>query len=91
MATIDDSLTEVARGKVHTVTAADVTAGSIAIDFKRALTVVIVQVRTAAGVVKAWDGAVTWTAAGVVTVNNAGSTDWADTDTISVLTHSIVI
>jgi hypothetical protein len=41
-----------------------------------------VEVRvTSTGVVKAWDGAVA-ISAGRVTINNAGSTDWAATDTV---------
>lgn len=45
---------------------------------------VIVQIRTSAGALKTWDGAVTYTA-GKVTVTNGGATDWAAGDIISVL------
>jgi len=68
-----------------TVSAADVTAGSIAIQAQDlAPTGATAAVRTAAGVVKAWDG-VLLVAGNTVTVDNSGAVDWADTDTIDIV------
>lgn len=44
----------------------------------------IVQVRTSAGALKTWDGAIT-ASSGLVTVTNGGSSDWAATDVVTVL------
>lgn len=75
------------KGTRHVVTAADVTATTIDIkvsDLIGAVQSAQVTVRTAAGVVKAWDGAVALGVDGVVTVDNTGAVDWAATDTIDV-------
>lgn len=71
--------------KSHVVTAADVTAGTIDFDFHYTLPVhCLVQVQTAAGVVKAWDGAVA-VSGNRVTVDNTGAADWAATDVVIVM------
>ncbi len=73
------------QGLRHTVSAADVTAGSIAVQGQDlAPTGATAAVRTAAGVVKAWDGALV-VAGNTVTVDNAGAVDWAATDTIDIV------
>lgn len=74
------------KGSSHDVTAADVTAGSVTFNMGDYVNSngLIVQVTTSAGVPKAWDGAATMTD-GVVTVDNSGVTDWADTDIINVV------
>jgi len=75
------------KGKEHLVTAQNVTDGSISINFANETSGAgaLVQVRTTAGVSKAWDGAVSVANSGVVTINNAGSVDWVDTDVITVI------
>lgn len=75
------------KGMSHVATAADVTAGTIAFyfgDFAPVVEDAVVQVKTAAGALKAWDGAFT-VSGGTVTVDNTGVTDWAATDIVSVL------
>jgi len=68
--------------QVHTVNAADVTAGSFVFQFSYMnVAYAEVTVYTAAGAVKAWDGATT-VAGNSVTVDNTGVTDFADTDVI---------
>jgi len=72
------------QAKSHVVTAADVTAGTIALDFHYTLPVhAIVTVQTSAGVSVAWDGGYT-ISGNRVTVDNAGVTDWAATDVVIV-------
>lgn len=72
------------QAKSHVVTAADVTATTIDFDFHYTLPVhCLVQVQTTAGVIKAWDGAVT-VSGNRVTVDNTGATDWAATDVVIV-------
>lgn len=69
-----------------TANAADVSAGSIALTTPVISPVgATVVVRDAAGALKAWDGAITITAAGV-TVDNTGAVDFADTDTLDIVT-----
>ena len=65
--------------------AAEVTAGNMFFAFPFPVKSATVQVRvTATGAIKVWDGAST--ALGqVVTITNAGSTDWATTDTVTVI------
>jgi hypothetical protein len=68
--------------QAHVVTAADVTAGDFTFQFDYAnVAYAEVVVRTAAGALVAWDGAIT-VAGNLVTVDNTGSTDWAATDVI---------
>lgn len=78
-------MTQKAKGVSHTVTAADVTAGSVTVKLGHlnGPSAVVVQVRTSAGVVKAHDGAVT-VGDGTVTIDNSGAVDFAATDVISV-------
>lgn len=64
-------------------TAADVTVGIMVFPFNFAPTSATAQVRTTAGVFKAWDGVLA-ISGNVVTVDNAGSTDWAATDKVIV-------
>jgi len=75
------------KGKEVTVTGADVTAGTIAVNFANSTSGngALVQVRDAAGVTKAWDGVTSVANSGVVTVDNSGAVDWADTDVITVI------
>lgn len=47
-------------------------------------TALVVQVRTSAGALKTWDGAITQSGK-KVTVTNGGSSDWAATDVVTVL------
>jgi hypothetical protein len=66
-------------------TAGEVTAGTMhfVLDFTpRAVGINVVV--TSTGVIKAWDGGRVL-AAGLLTLNNAGSVDWAATDTVHVL------
>jgi len=74
------------RGLTHTVTAADVTAGSVVFPVGDSFQAkgAVVQVTTSAGVPKAWDGARTITPE-KVTVDNTGTTDFAAGDVISVV------
>jgi hypothetical protein len=71
-------------------TAGEVTAGLLYIPLDFDPTAVFIAVRvTADGLAKAWDGAVTVVAAAggfsaYILLNNAGSTDWAATDTIHI-------
>lgn len=68
--------------QAHVATAADVTATEINFQFDYANPAyAIVLVRTAAGAVKAWDGAIT-IAGNVVTVDNTGAVDFAATDVV---------
>jgi len=75
------------KGREHLVTSADVSAGAIVLNFANETSGggAVVQVRTAAGVTKAWDGAVSVSNSGAVTINNAGSVDWVDTDVVTVI------
>ena len=73
------------QGIRRTVNAADVTAGSIAIQGQDlAPTGATAVVRTAAGGLKAWDGLLL-VVANTVTLDNSGAVDWADTDTIDIV------
>lgn len=74
------------KGQTHAVVPADVAAGSVDFFFDHIDGPIsaIVQVRTAAGVLKAHDGAVTILDK-KVTVDNAGAVDFADTDVITVV------
>lgn len=65
--------------------AADVVAGSIFFNTdSSAATGALVTVRSAAGVLKAWDGVIT-IGADVVEIDNSGGVDWVDTDTIDIV------
>lgn len=69
--------------EVYTVTAGDVTAGTVRFGLPFAAKFATAQVYTAAGALKAWDGAVVLAAGGrVIEVGNGGVTDWAATDVI---------
>lgn len=73
-------------GARHVASAADVVAGTIKFntDFSAPLGAIVV-VRTAAGALKAWDGAIIIGTSGRVSIDNAGGVDWADTDTIDII------
>jgi hypothetical protein len=77
----------VAQMHAKAATAADVTAGAVYFPLTFTPVAMMAQVRSAAGVAKAWDGAVTKLTAApfVIAVDNSGSTDFADTDVITVL------
>jgi len=82
-------LTEIAKSVpyavAHVPTSGEVSGGSFDVVAPVAPTSVIVQVRvTASGAAKAWDGAVT-VSGSTITVDNSGSVDWADTDTVHVI------
>jgi hypothetical protein len=62
----------------------EVTLGNMHFVFPFKPSSVLVQVRTSAGVAKAWDGAVSISNYRV-TLDNSGATDWAATDIVSVL------
>jgi hypothetical protein len=64
--------------------AQDVALGSMHFVFPFNPSIAFPQLRTSAGVFKAWDGAVTITG-NRVTLNNAGSSDWAATDVMHLL------
>jgi hypothetical protein len=65
-------------------TATEVALGNLHFRFSFAVAAALVAVRvTSTGVVKAWDGAMT-ISGNRVTLDNAGSTDWAATDTVTV-------
>lgn len=71
-------------GLRHVVSAADVTATTITIGTNgKQLSGAVVSVRTAAGVVSAWDGALVINSESLV-LDNTGSVDWAATDTIDI-------
>lgn len=65
-------------------TTADVSAGAIVLGFGFVPRAWLISVRTAAGAVKAWDGACTLSVKSLV-LTNAGDVDWADTDVITIL------
>ena len=72
-------------GVRRVVTAADVTATTITIPtFGNQLTGAVVQLVTAAGVPKAWNGAKTVTAESLV-LDNTGVTDFVATDVFDVV------
>lgn len=75
------------RAVKRAATATEVALGSMHFMFTFTPTVVIPHLRTAAGVFKAWDGAVTITGKRV-TLNNAGSADWADTDVMHLVAYA---
>lgn len=82
-------MSEKARGVTKTVTAADVTAGTIDFFFGDVASQIkgsAVSVKAADGTVKAWDGKHVVSGA-KVTVDNTGAVDWADTDVITVTVH----
>ena len=62
--------------------AGEVTDGFMTFGFGGDVSTVLVQVRTAAGVVKAWDGAIVISGR-AVRLSNAGSVDWASTDIVT--------
>ena len=64
--------------------AQEVAIGNMHFVFPFTVGAVLVQVRTSTGAAKAWDGLLT-TSGGRVTADNSGATDWAATDTVSVL------
>lgn len=65
-------------------TATEVAIGNMHFRYSFAVAAAIVAVRvTSTGVVKAWDGAMT-ISGNMVKLDNAGSTDWAATDTVTV-------
>jgi hypothetical protein len=70
--------------KQHVCTAADVTATEVVIGFDFQVGAVQVALRTAAGVAKAYDGAVV-VAGTQVTLDNTGTSDFAATDVFTVL------
>ena len=72
-------------GSRYVVTAADVVAGDISFnaDYSAPLGAIVV-VRSSAGALKAWDGAIV-TTPGKVTIDNAGGVDWAEDDTIDII------
>lgn len=68
--------------QLHTANAADVTATEIVFQFDYVNPAyALVAVYTAAGAVKAWDGAAT-ISGNTVTVDNTGAVDFADTDVV---------
>jgi riboflavin synthase alpha subunit len=70
--------------QAHVVTAGDVTATEILFQFDYAnVAYALVEVQTAAGAAKAWDGAIT-ISGNTVTVDNTGATDFAATDVVFV-------
>jgi len=75
------------KGQEVIVTGADVITGTIAINFANETSGggALVQVRSTTGVVKAWDGAVSVANSGVITIDNTGLVDWADTDVVTVI------
>ena len=69
----------------HVVDAGDVSAGTIQFNIDSAqATGALATLRTAAGVLKAWDGVITVTGDTVV-LDNSGSVDFADTDVFVVV------
>lgn len=79
-------------GKVHSfhhvVDAGDVSAGTISFGSDMLAPLgAIVALRDAAGALKAWDGAVV-VANGLVTIDNTGAVDFADTDVVDVIITS---
>ena len=72
-------------GARHVATAQNVTDGVIAFNTDSSAALgALVTVRTAAGVLKAWDGVIT-VGTDVVSVDNAGGVDWIATDTIDIV------
>lgn len=66
-------------------TATEVAIGNMHFRFSFAVAAALVAVRvTSTGAVKAWDGAMA-ISGNLVTLDNAGTTDWAATDTVTVL------
>jgi len=66
--------------------ATEVALGNLTFEFPFTVRYAFVEVRVTStpGVAKAWDGAITKTA-GQVELDNGGSTDWAATDTVTVI------
>jgi len=72
-------------GLRHVVTAGNVSDAVIAFNTdSSAATGALVTVRTAAGVLVAWDGVIT-VGSDVVSIDNTGGVDWAATDTIDIV------
>lgn len=76
--------------QARAVTAAEVTAGLMAFGFNGAVQSVTVDVRTAAGVAKAYDGAV-GISGRIVTLNASGSTDLAATDVVTITARLAIV
>ncbi len=69
----------------RTCAVADVTAGLIVIATALpSISNFIIQVKTSAGAIKAWDG-VAAVAGSTFVIDNSGNTDWADTDVITII------
>jgi hypothetical protein len=68
-------------------TAQDVSIGFARFWFPFTVAAAFVEVRTSAGVKRAWDGAVTFSG-GVVSLDNAGATDWVAGDLLVCLASS---
>ena len=66
--------------------ATEVAIGNLHFVFPFAVGAAMAQVRSSTGASKAWDGVLTITGSRV-TLDNAGATDWAATDTVVVLAH----
>lgn len=72
-------------GVTHVPTSAEVSAGEFVIELEGTPVIVLTEVRvTATGALKAWDGDVI-IGADQVTFNNDGATDFAATDTFSII------
>ena len=66
--------------------ATEVAIGNLHFVFPFAVGAAMAQVRSSTGASKAWDGVLTISGSRV-TLDNAGATDWAATDTVVVLAH----
>jgi hypothetical protein len=66
--------------------ATEVAIGNLHFLFPFTVGAAMVQVRSSTGAAKAWDGVLTINGSRV-TLDNAGTTDWAATDTVAVLAH----
>lgn len=90
---VDNAGSGLTQGPIRSVlltrvpTAAEVTLGTLYVPLHFTPRAAIVAVRvTSTGVIKAWDGALTFDATNnCVVMDNAGSTDWAATDTLSLI------
>lgn len=70
----------------RTPNATEVAIGNLHFVFPFAVGAAMAQVRSSTGAAKAWDGVLTISGSRV-TLDNAGATDWAATDTVAVLAH----